>query len=220
MKVSPSVLAARLTSLAQVVSSLDTKQTDFIHMDVMDGHFVPPLTFGEDICRMLQSETTIPLDIHLMVSRPEREVPKYFDMQPYNITFHYEATDFPIRLLQEIRSHNIKAGIALNPKTPVDVLHELYPYVDLVLLMTVEPGYYGQSFLANGFEKISQFQKLKKERFALGYTHNVELEVDGGINEKNISRLKESGVDIVVAGSYVFKAQDPNERIRQLKQTL
>lgn len=212
MKVSPSVLAARLTQLSQVVKQLDEKETNLLHMDIMDGHFVPPLTFGESFCQMLSKETNIPLDIHLMVSQPHLEVPKYFAMKPYNITFHYEATDFPIRLLQEIRSHDIKAGIALNPKTPIAMLEELFPYLDLVLIMTVEPGYYGQDFLENGFERVAQFQKMRER-----YNNRVELQVDGGINEKNIQRLANLGVDIVVAGSFVFKSENPNQKILQLK---
>lgn len=212
MKVSPSVLATRLTQLSQIVKQLDEQTTNLLHMDIMDGHFVPPLTFGESFCQMLNEETNIPLDIHLMVSQPHREVPKYFSMQPYNITFHYEASDFPIRLLQEIRSHNIKAGIALNPKTPVAMLEELFPYLDLVLLMTVEPGYYGQAFLENGFERIAQFQKMRER-----YDHKVELQVDGGINETNIQKLASLGVDIVVAGSFIFQSENPNQKILQLK---
>lgn len=212
MKVSPSLLAAPLDNLREAVSKLDPELTDFLHMDVMDGHFVPPITFGEQLCEAVAKHSSIPLDVHLMVASPEREVPKYFHLSPKMLTFHYETTAFPIRLLQRIQAEGVQAGISVNPVTPIEALKELFPYLNHVLVMTVEPGYYGQSFLESGLDRIRQLATLRREHSA-----NFLIEVDGGVSDKNIQEIQEAGADIVVAGSYVFKAENPNDRIQILK---
>jgi len=217
MKISPSLLAAPLTKLSDTLKVLSKEETDFLHLDVMDGHFVPQLSYGEAICDAIGKETQIPLDVHLMVSRPEFEVPKYFQMKPHYITFHYEATSFPVRLAQSIRENGIKAGLAINMVTPIEALRDLIPYFDMFLIMSIEPGYYGQSFLENSFDRIRRFSKLRDE-YCSAYNKEVLIEVDGGVTDKNIRQLKDVGVDICVAGSYVFKGANPNEKIRELKQ--
>lgn len=217
MKVSPSVLASNPTRLAETVQALDGNMVDYIHLDIMDGHFVPPLTFGEDTVTALAAETNIPLDVHLMVENPEREVPKYFKAKPAYITFHIETTDFPVRLAQLIRSQGIKAGISLNPATPMDRLQGVLPFIDLVLVMTVEPGYGGQSFLQNSFARIRELDKLR-ESVKAEYGSTFLIEVDGGVTNQNARALSEAGVDVVVAGSYVFKADDYNSQVKTLKE--
>ncbi len=217
IKVSPSILAAPLTDLRSALQRLDSKLVDFVHLDVMDGHFVPALTFGEGLSKAVAQDTNIPLDVHLMVSRPEHEVPKYFELKPHNITFHIEATSFGVRLAQSIREQGIKAGVALNPATPVEELEMIFPYIDLILIMTVEPGYYGQKFLNNGLEKIKRAINLRDE-WNKKYDNFPLIEVDGGVNKENIAAIRESGVNMVVAGSFVFKADDYNERVKQLKE--
>ena len=212
MKISPSILASSLIKIGNTISRLDPGITDFIHLDIMDGHFVPQLTFGEKLSKEIASITEIPIGVHLMVSQPEKEVPKYFSMKPHNITFHYEATSFPIRIAESIRKQNILAGIALNPSTPVNFLKEIIPFFDLVLLMTVEPGYYGQKFLESGFNRIKELTELKKK-----YNDDLLIEVDGGVNEINSPQLKELGVDIAVVGSFIFKGDDPNRQIALIR---
>jgi ribulose-phosphate 3-epimerase len=210
IKISASILAAPLSNLATVVPKLKPKAIDFIHMDVMDGNFVPQISFGEALTEEVGKLTKIPLDVHLMVNNPERHVSKYYKLKPEFITFHRETTDFPIRLAEEIRKNGIKAGIALNPGTPVKMIQDCLPYIDLILIMTVEPGFYGQSFVKSGLEKINRAKEL------IG-SYPIQLEVDGGVNTGNIERLSDVGVNICVAGSALFKSGKPNESALGLK---
>ncbi|TGL66988.1 ribulose-phosphate 3-epimerase [Leptospira levettii] len=210
MKISASILAAKLTGLSQELPTYKKDSIDLIHIDVMDGNFVPQISFGEAFTKEVKSHTDIPLDVHLMVSNPELHVPKYFDLKPYCITFHIETTNFSVRLAEEIRKAGIKVGVSLNPQTPPESISQILPYLDLVLLMTVDPGFYGQSFVKSGFEKIAAVRKLTKP-------YNIELEVDGGVNESNMEELAKLGVDITVVGSGLYKTGDPNAQGKKLK---
>jgi ribulose-phosphate 3-epimerase len=210
MRISPSILAADLTDLKRVLATMDPGVVDLLHLDVMDGHFVPQLSFGEAYARSVKAGSGIPLDVHLMVSRPELEIPKYFDLDPYVITFHIEATHFPIRLAQLIRERGLRAGASLNPGTPIERLAPVLDYLDLVLLMSVEPGFYGQKFIETSYERVRALKALIGDR-------PVEIQIDGGVNDQNIGRLGELGVDIAVAGSYCFSGGDVNARVKQLK---
>ena len=210
MKISASILAAQLSNLTAIIPKLKPKDIDFIHMDVMDGNFVPQISFGEALTEEVSKLTKIPLDVHLMVNNPERHVPNYYQLKPEYITFHRETTDFPIRLAEDIRKNGIKAGIALNPGTPVKMIQDCLPYIDLILIMTVEPGFYGQSFVKSGLEKINRAKEL------IG-SYPIELEVDGRVNTGNIERLSDIGVNICVAGSALFKNNKPNENALSLK---
>ncbi|GBF49056.1 pentose-5-phosphate-3-epimerase [Leptospira ryugenii] len=211
MKISASILAAKLSHLAVDLPKYDPTSIDFIHMDVMDGNFVPQISFGEAFTKEVKSLTNIPLDVHLMVRRPEDHVPKYFEFKPYCITFHIETTHFSVRLAEEIRKSGAKVGISLNPQTPVESISHLLPYLDLVLLMTVDPGFYGQSFVASGIDKIKRMRELTAK-------HGILLEVDGGVNESNIKTLSDLGVDLCVVGSGLYKTGDPNTQGKKLKQ--
>ena len=210
MKISASILATPLISLASLVPKFKPKAIDYIHMDIMDGNFVPQISFGEALTEEVGKLTSIPLDVHLMVNNPEFHVPKYYKLKPEIITFHREATHFPIRLAEDIRKQGIKVGIALNPATPVYMIEDCLPYIDLILIMTVEPGFYGQSFVKSGLEKINRAKKI------IG-SYPIQLEVDGGVNSDNIGKLSDIGVNICVAGSSVFKAGKPNESALALK---
>lgn len=210
MKISPSILAADMLDLKSVLQSMD-ERVDFIHMDVMDGHFVPQLSFGERITELAGSHTKIPLDVHLMVSRPEMEAPKYYKLKPHNITFHIEATNFPVRLAREIRENGIRPGIALNPGTPVSRIEPIIDEIGFILIMSVEPGFYGQKFLELALGKIEQAKALIGSR-------DILLEGDGGIQEGNIARLARAGLQICVAGAAVFSGPGtPSEQCARLK---
>lgn len=212
MKISPSILAADLTDLKRILETMDPEIVDLIHIDVMDGHFVPAISFGELYTSTVKKHTPIPLDVHLMVTNPDLEIPKYYDLEPFNITFHLEATNFPIRLAQEIRKRGIRAGIALNPGTPIRDLEAVLDHIDLILLMSVEPGFYGQKFIPSVLDKIKECSSMIKGR-------EILLQVDGGIGPENIRILNESGVHISVAGSAGFKGGDVNQNVRIMKIT-
>lgn len=184
---------------------------DFIHIDVMDGHFVPPITFGEEFVKNLKTPPNIKLDIHLMVDNPEKEVPKYFIFNPYCISFHFEATKFPIRLCKEIQNQSILSGIAINPGTSIDLLEPILPFVDIILLMSVEPGYYGQKFLPTTFERLQKLNVLRQK-------YSFDIQVDGGVGKDNITELSQANVNIVAVASGLFKSKmDPNKSALELK---
>ncbi|MEM7179991.1 MAG: ribulose-phosphate 3-epimerase [Spirochaetota bacterium] len=212
MKISASILATSITRFSTMLPTLKKEEIDYLHIDVMDGNFVPQISFGESITKEIRGQSDIPLDVHLMVENPEQEVPKYYDLQPDFITFHAEATDFMVRLCEDIRVHGSKAGIALNPATSLESVRYILPYIDLLLVMTVDPGFYGQKFTLSGMQKI---QDAKKMIDASGY--DIALEVDGGVNVNNIAQVSQSGASICVAGSAVFKNGVPGENTIQLK---
>ena len=208
MQISPSILAADLCDLRSHLEGADPRIVDYWHLDVMDGHFVPTLSFGEMYAKAVKKHTDIPLDIHLMVERPEKEVPKYFELQPHNITFHLESTHFPVRLARQIRDAGIRAGIALNPGTALSLLEPLLGEIDLLLIMTVEPGFYGQKFLPFCLQKIEQARAMIPD--------GTLLQVDGGVSSENIPSLYQKGADICAAGSACFRGNQ-NENIQILK---
>lgn len=206
MLLSPSILAADLIDLKSTLKVIEPL-VEFVHIDVMDGHFVPTLSFGEIYTRSVAQSTSLPLDVHLMVSRPEIEVPKYFDIKPANLTFHVEATNFGVRLANQIREQGIKAGVSLNPQTSLSTIEHMLDHIDLVLIMSVEPGFYGQSFLPLALDKISSLKKMIGNR-------QITIEVDGGITTSNLSQVISAGADMIVAGSAVFRGGTA-EKIKQ-----
>jgi len=214
VKISPSILAAPLAHLGRAAHEIEAAECELIHIDVMDGHFVPALTFGDQITAAIAAETKVPLDVHLMVARPEIEAPKYYTLKPQIITFHYEATTAPIRLAEQIRAHGIRAGIAINPRTPIAAIADIVLAFDLVLFMSIEPGFYGQKFIESSWPRLAELNSLKKREHAAG--RKLEIEIDGGVSDENAGALIRGGVDILVSGSYLFKG-DMKERVQKLK---
>ncbi len=212
VRIAPSVLNADLGRLREDVAAVAEGGAEWIHVDVMDGHFVPNLSFGAPIIRALRRLTDLPLDVHLMVEHPERYISEYADAGASVFTFHAEATVHVQRHLASVRKEGMKAGLALNPGTPPDVIEEVWQDLDLVLLMTVNPGFGGQSYLPSSSLKIRRVRALLAER-----NHSPMIEVDGGITVDTIADAHGAGADTFVAGMAVFGQPDPAEAVRALK---
>ncbi len=210
--ISPSIIATDLTAISEQVKSFDPGLVNLLHCDVMDGNFVPNLTFGPGFIMDLKKHTEIPLDVHLMIEKPERSIDQYMKAKPWALTIHYESTRFPARLLTEIRIAGILAGISINPATPVEAVFDLLPYADLVLVMSVDPGFYGQAFMEPA---VGRIRRLSEQLQQAGLT-TVRIEVDGGIGTGNIAAVVRAGAGIIVAGNSAFKGGDIHANIRAL----
>ncbi len=210
IKVSPSILAANFANFEADVKKVE-EVADYIHIDVMDGHFVPNLTFGVGVAQALKRVTNVPLDSHLMVDCPEELVDGFCEVSDI-VSVHYESTYHLHRLVQRIREKDVKAFIALNPHTPVELLEDVIMEIDGVLIMSVNPGFGGQSFIPNALNKIRRLKEFRKKN---GLT--FEIEVDGGVNEETYQSVIKAGADILVSGNYVFKSENPAEAIERLK---
>ena len=211
-KLAPSILSADFSRLAEQISLIEQGGADYVHMDVMDGAFVPNITFGGPVVKSLVKKTSLPFDIHLMIERPELRIPDFITPQTEYITVHYEACTHLHRVIQQIHSLGVKAGVALNPATPASVLEYVLGDVDMVLVMSVNPGFGGQKFIPSAMLKISELDEIRKTN-ELGFV----IEVDGGADLSNAEALKAVGTDIIVAGSAVFGAEDIIRRVREFK---
>lgn len=211
-KISPSLLAADFYSLKEELQSIE-KHADYLHVDVMDGHFVPNISFGFPIMESIKDQTNLPLDVHLMIEDPDRYIDKFIESGAHILTVHHEACTHIHRTIHYIKNKNIKAGVAINPGTPVSVLKEILPIVDLVLVMTVNPGFGGQTFIKETVKKVEELAELKRN-----YHYSYEIEVDGGINEVTAKDCLDAGATILVAGSAVFGAQDRRQAIEKILQ--
>ncbi|MFC5930184.1 ribulose-phosphate 3-epimerase [Cryobacterium melibiosiphilum] len=211
-RINPSILAADFANFERELGRIRT--ADLVHVDIMDNHFVPNLTFGLAMVQRLQQVSPLPLDIHLMIDDPDRWAPGYAEAGAYSVTFHAEAVADPVALARRLRSMGARAGIALKPGTAVEPYLELLPEFDQVLVMTVEPGFGGQSFMASTMPKLEALSAAVR-RTGL----DVWLQVDGGITEQTIVAAAEAGADTFVAGSSVFNAADPAEQITLLRAT-
>jgi ribulose-phosphate 3-epimerase len=212
MKVAPSVLSADFGNLQRDVEEICAAGCDLVHVDVMDGHFVPNLTIGPVVVSAIAKAATKPLDIHLMVQNNTFFVELFAPLKPEYISFHIEEEKHPHRLIQKIRSYGIKPAIVLNPHTPPESIEFLLADLDMVLLMSVNPGFGGQSFIDSVIPKAKRLNAMRNK-----INPHCLIEVDGGVSDKNIQELKDAGVDIVVAGSYVFSHKDKKEAIKSLQ---
>ena len=202
VKLAPSILSADFARLAEQVAEATSAGADYIHIDVMDGHFVPNISIGIPIVASLRPRTNLPLDVHLMIQHPEQYVSQFADSGADIITVHVEACSSLHRLIHSIKELNVKAGIALNPATTLTSIEEILPYVDLVLIMSVEPGYGGQSFIPSSLDKISRLRKILDNKKL-----NAELEVDGGITVDNAPGIVKAGANVLAIGSSIFNAK-------------
>ena len=212
MLVAPSLLSADFGNLSRDVKAICEADCDFIHIDVMDGHFVPNLTIGPPVVSAIAKSATKPLDIHLMVENNTFFVELFAPLKPKYISFHIEEEKHPHRLIQRIRELGIKPAIVLNPHSRVEDIEYLLPDLDMVLLMSVNPGFGGQKFINSVIEKAKRLKDL-----IISKGLNTLIEIDGGVSDKNIDSLKDVGVDIVVSGSYIFKQKSLKEAIASLK---
>ena len=212
IKIAPSILASDFANLGRDVQSLTSWGADWVHFDVMDGHFVPNLSFGPPILSAIRPLTKLPIDAHLMVEEPARFIPWFLQAGADIITIHVEAEKHLHRALQQIHEAGRKAGVVLNPGTPAVAAKEVLPYCDLVLVMSVNPGYGGQKFIPESLEKIAELRQMIDARGLA-----TEIEVDGGINPETARLCINAGATVLVAGSAVFQASDPARMIRDLR---
>jgi ribulose-phosphate 3-epimerase len=212
-KIAPSVLAADFANLQRDIEMVNDSEADWFHIDIMDGVFVPNISFGFPVMKAIQKYAQKPLDVHLMIVDPDRYIAQCVDAGADVITVHYEACNHLHRTLTAIREAGCQAGVALNPHTPVHFLNDVYKEIDLVCLMSVNPGFGGQSFIENTYTKLQQLKNISEIR-----GHHPYIEVDGGVNTENYQKLLECGANVLVAGSAVFASENPMKTISTLKQ--
>ena len=199
LKIAASILSADFCRLGEQVVAAEAAGVDYIHCDVMDGHFVPNITIGPLVVAAVRRATSLPIDVHLMIEKPERYIPAFAEAGASNLTVHYETCPHVHRTIQQIRELGVGASVTINPATPLSVLDEILPYVDMVLLMTVNPGFGGQSFIETMCDKILRLREMVRARGL-----QTDIEVDGGVNANTVGRIVEAGANVLVSGSAIF----------------
>lgn len=214
-KLAPSILDADFTCLEKELRVIENGGADLIHLDIMDGNFVPNISFGAKIVESIKSKTSLPLDVHLMIENPAKHIKSFVEAGGDIITVHYETCRHLDRVIQAIVGMGVKCGIALNPATPLNVVEYIINKIDILLLMTVNPGFGGQKFIPEMLTKITRAKEIISNQKKL-----ISLEVDGGINFNNLSQVITAGADIIVAGQIIFKSANPEETINKIKNVL
>lgn len=214
-RLAPSILSADFSKLGEEISTIEKAGADIIHVDVMDGHFVPNISYGAVVMKSLLGKTKMPFDVHLMIENVDRYIDDFVTENTEYITVHQEVCMHLHRTIDHIKSKGIKAGVSINPATPISSLENILEYVDLVLVMSVNPGFGGQEFIESSLEKIRKLKRIREEN-----RYNFVIEVDGGVNLENGRKLVKAGADILVAGSSVFAADDVVKRVEKFKEML